>query len=140
MREKLNSLRGPAFKSTLEDATPQLTLLMPAGFPLDVPALLWPHLPRFLKALTRRLDKVAGNVKRDTELANCVAPFVKALQQFNAAGPAHASRPERERLQWMIEEFRVSLFAQDLRTAIAVSQQRLMQQVELARAESRRVD
>lgn len=137
VREKLNALQGPAFKSVVEDATSQLASLVPAGFPMDVPALLWPHLPRFLKALTRRLDKVAGNVKRDTELANRVTPFVKTLQQLSVAGHAHASRPEFDRLQWMIEEFRVSLFAQDLRTALPVSEKRLADQVELARAEAR---
>lgn len=138
VREKLNSLSGPALKAVVDDATLQLTSLVPAGFPMDVPALLWPHLPRFLKALTRRLDKVAGNLKRDTELVNRVAPFVKALQQLDAAGHAHASRPEFDRLQWMIEELRVSLFAQDLRTAVSVSEKRLADQVELARAENRR--
>lgn len=139
VREKLRSLQGPAFKGVVEDVTSQLMSLVPAGFPMDVPALLWPHLPRFLKALTRRLDKVAGNVKRDTELVSRIAPFVKALQQLNAARQVHSSRPEFDRLQWMIEEFRVSLFAQDLRTAIAVSEKRLTEQVELARVESRRV-
>lgn len=139
VREKLNALQGPAFKSVVEDVTAQLASFVPAGFPMDVPALLWPHLPRFLKALTRRLDKVAGNLKRDAELVTRVAPSVKALQQLSAMNHVHAPRPEFDRLQWMIEEFRVSLFAQDLRTAIPVSEKRLADQVELARAESRRV-
>lgn len=138
VREKLKALAGPAFKSVAEDATSQLAVLVPAGFPMDVPAPIWPHLPRFLKALTRRLDKLAGNLQRDTELANRAAPFVKALQQINAAAHTHAARADIDRLQWMIEEFRVSLFAQDLRTALPVSEKRLADQVELARAESRR--
>lgn len=136
-REKLNALQGPAFKATADDAKTQLGALIPVGFPMDVPPLLWPHLPRFLKALTRRLDKVAGNLKRDTELMNRFAPFAKAFRELDAGNAAHAPRPELERLQWMIEEFRVSLFAQDLRTALPVSEKRLADQTELARRESR---
>jgi len=86
----------------------------------------------------RRLDKVAGNVKRDAELANRIGPFLKAFGSERVAATAHQSRPELERLQWMLEEFRVSLFAQDLKTALAVSEKRLGEQLELARSEGRR--
>ena len=47
---------------------------VPADFPTGVPAVLWPHLPRYLKALARRLDKAPGNQKRDAELMARVAP------------------------------------------------------------------
>ncbi|HKE96384.1 MAG TPA: DUF3418 domain-containing protein, partial [Povalibacter sp.] len=75
----------------------------------------------------------------DAELAGRLAPFVKAFGEINRQSHAHAQRTELDRLQWMIEEFRVSLFAQDLRTATPVSDKRLADQLELARAESRRV-
>jgi ATP-dependent helicase HrpA len=135
VREKITALGNPAFKSVVDDARLQLQALMPAGFPFDVPALLWPHLARYLNALTRRLDKVAGNLKRDAELVAKVAPFAKAWREINARVHPHESRIELDRLHWMIEEFRVSLFAQDLKTALPVSEKRLTQQVEVARAE-----
>ena len=138
-REKLNGLKAPGFAAVVDDMRQQLERLIPPGFPLDVPALLWPHLPRYLKALTRRLDKVAGNLKRDVELMNRVVPFVRVFNDLHKATHAHAPRAQLERLQWMIEEFRVSLFAQDLRTSTPVSEKRLSEQVELARAENRRV-
>jgi ATP-dependent helicase HrpA len=138
-REKLGALQAPSFGAVVSDVRAQLDTLMGSGFPLSVPPLLWPHLPRYLKALTRRLDKVAGNLKRDTELMIRVAPFAKAFVDLNKGSHAHTPRAELDRLQWMIEEFRVSLFAQDLRTATPVSEKRLADQLELARAESRRV-
>jgi ATP-dependent helicase HrpA len=138
-RDKLNALKTPGFAAVIDDARLQLERLIPPGFPLDVPALLWPHLPRYLKALTRRLDKVAGNLKRDVELMNRVTPFVRAFRDLDKATHAHAPRIQLDRLQWMIEEFRVSLFAQDLKTATPVSEKRLTEQVELSRAENRRV-
>ncbi len=140
VREKLGSLQNAAFRAVIDDAQSQVATLLPAGFPMDVPAVLWPHLPRYLKALARRLDKVAGNVRRDAELMAHFTPFIKAYRQIGAQQGTHASRPELERLQWMIEEFRVSLFAQDLRTATSVSEKRLAEQVERARAESRAAD
>ncbi len=139
VREKLGSLQGPAFKAIVDVATTQLGTLVPAGFPLDVPPLLWPHLPRYLKALARRLDKVAGNLKRDAELAQRVAPFLKGFNELNRASQGQAIRVELDKLQWMVEEFRVSLFAQDLRAAVPVSEKRLADQLELARVEARRV-
>ncbi|HMN45647.1 MAG TPA: ATP-dependent RNA helicase HrpA [Povalibacter sp.] len=139
VREKLRGLQSPAFKSIVDVATAQLAVLVPSSFPLDVPPLLWPHLPRYLKALVRRLDKIAGNVKRDLELAQRVAPFLKAFNELDRASKGQAIRTELDKLQWMIEEFRVSLFAQDLRAVIPVSEKRLADQLELARAEARRV-
>ena len=139
VREKLGTLQGPAFKAINDVATAQLAALIPPGFPLDVPPLLWPHLSKYLKALARRLEKVAGNTKRDVELANRVAPFLKGFNELNRASQGQAVRAELDKLQWMIEEFRVSLFAQDLRTATPVSEKRLADQLELARAEARRV-
>ena len=94
--------------------------------------------PRFLKALTRRLDKVAGNQKRDAELAAKVAPSMRAYEQLATQAHRHTSHAELARLQWMIEELRVSLFAQDLRTALPVSEKRVAEQIERARAESAR--
>jgi ATP-dependent helicase HrpA len=136
-RERSAALSNPAFKPVVEDTRAQMSALIPPEFPLKVSTVLWPHLPRFLKALARRVDKVAGNLKRDIELMNRVAPFAKAFRELNTGDAKAESRPELARLHWMIEEFRVSLFAQDLRTAIPVSEKRLAEQVEKARVESR---
>ena len=110
---------------------------MRTDFPAGVPALLWPHLPRYLKALRRRLDKAPGNQKRDAELAARIAPAVRVFEQINAQVQRARSRTELDRLQWLIEELRVSLYAQDLRTASPVSEKRVAEQVEKARAEAR---
>jgi ATP-dependent helicase HrpA len=138
-RGKLEGLQNAPFKPVIDDVQAQLAMLIPVGFPMHVSALLWPHLPRYLKALTRRLDKVPGNLKRDSELMRRIAPFVEAFRELQATTHAHGQRTELDRLQWMIEELRVSVFAQDLRTALPVSEKRLADQLELARAENRRV-
>jgi ATP-dependent helicase HrpA len=137
VREKLTNLAGPAFKAIVDDVQSQVSVLLPKEFPARVPPLLWPHEVRYLKALNRRLDKAVGNAKKDLESVSKLAPFVTALRQLQSSHKGHDPRPELERLEWMIEEFRVSLFAQDLKTAVPVSDKRLADQLELARREAR---
>ena len=138
VRQKLATLRSPALQPVLRDVGAQLATLVPDDFPNGVPAALWPHLPRYLKAVSRRLDKAAGNQKRDAELMAAVAPAMRAFEQLTAQAHGGVLQAELARLQWMIEELRVSLFAQDLRTALPVSEKRVAEQVERARAESAR--
>jgi ATP-dependent helicase HrpA len=137
IREKLASLSNPAFKATVDDVQQQIAVLLPKTFPARVPLLLWPHEARFLKALNRRLTKVPGNAKKDLEAMSKIAPFATALRQLLASHKGLTPRPELDKLQWMLEEFRVSLFAQDLKTAIPVSDKRLADQLEAARREAR---
>lgn len=134
-RQKLGGLKGEAFNAVREVVGAHLRLLAPEDFPTGVPSLLWPHLPRYLRAVNRRLEKVPGNLKRDAELAAKVAPGVRAYAQLAAAADPTAAHPELDRLQWMNEELRVSVFAQDLGTALPVSEKRVAEQVEKARAE-----
>ena len=134
VRQKLTAIENPAFQAVQQDARAQLKLLVPADFPAGVPAILWPHLPRFLKALARRLDKAPGNQKRDAELMARVRPAMRALEQLSAQQHSDEQHAEIQRLQWMIEELRVSLFAQDLRTAVPVSEKRIQEQIERAQA------
>jgi ATP-dependent helicase HrpA len=131
-RQKLAALDNPAFQALQQDVQAQLKTLVPADFPAGVPAALWPHVPRYLKALTRRLDKALANQKRDNELMMRVKPAMRALEQLNAQLHRAESHAEVLRLQWLIEELRVSLFAQDLKTAIPVSEKRVAEQIERA--------
>jgi ATP-dependent helicase HrpA len=132
VRQKLAPLDNPAFKALQEDARAQLKALVPADFPTGVPAVLWQHLPRYLKALARRLDKAQGNQKRDAELMARVRPAMRVLEQLNAQQHSDEQHAEIQRLQWLIEELRVSLFAQDLKTAVPVSEKRIQEQIQRA--------
>ena len=138
-RSKLATLQGAGFAGIVADVQQQLDQLLPVDFPGGVSDHLWPHLTRYFKALNRRLGKLPGNVKRDTELMAQVAPFARVLAEVGKVHHGAEPRPELERLRWMIEEYRVSLFAQDLRTAIPVSDKRLADQAAKAKAEAQRV-
>jgi ATP-dependent helicase HrpA len=137
-RRTVNALiaKLPAtMKGLSDEVSAQLALLMPDDF-LHIPEPWLAHLPRYLRALARRIERAPGNAKRDAELARLVVPFVAAHKQLSIIKSGTA-RPELERLRWMIEEYRVSLFAQDLKTSLPVSDKRLAEQVERAKVEAR---
>ena len=91
-----------------------------------------PHLARYLKALLIRSERAALNPVKDRERARQIAPYQEALQKLRARSPqSAAARREMEAFRWMIEEFKVSLFAQELGTAIPISPKRLDQQLEI---------
>jgi ATP-dependent helicase HrpA len=87
-----------------------------------------------LKALLVRSERAALNPVKDQERVRQVAPYVEALRKLRAEPPRTlAARREIETFRWMIEEFKVSVFAQELGTAMPVSAKRLDQQLELTR-------
>ena len=87
--------------------------------------------------MVRRLGRLPAEARRDAELASRVRPFVAALATTARQGSGGRRAREMQRLRWMIEEFRVSLFAQDLRTVTRVSEQRLAEQLARLGAEGR---
>jgi len=127
-RQLLGELQSPTFVTAVADVNAQLALLLPQGFLSDTPSAWFAHLSRYVQAIVRRLDRLRGNASRDAELSKQISPFNSAFKKLNAS---HSSA-EIEQLKWMIEEFRVSLFAQDLKTSIPVSAKRLSDQVMLA--------
>jgi ATP-dependent helicase HrpA len=83
------------------------------------------HFPRYLKAMNVRLEKLRGNPARDTQL---MAEWQAAATQFQRTvknQPLKNLDPRMIEFRWMLEELRVSLFAQELRTPMPVSSKRL---------------
>jgi len=136
-RAALDGLRPGAFADLVAEVNAQLTMLLPPDFIESTPRPWLDYLPRYLKGVTRRIERLPPNVKRDAELAAKVRPFATALRAFLAEPAISGVRPELEELRWMIEEFRVSLFAQELKTMVRVSEKRLEDQVRLVREAQR---
>jgi len=104
----------------------QRDALVHPGFLSGTP---WPqlaHLPRYLKALGRRLAKFAENPARDAKHAQAVADFWHRYAERRATNAA-AGKADAvlEAFRWQIEELKVSLFAQELRTPHPVSYKRM---------------
>jgi HrpA-like RNA helicase len=137
VRSAVDGLRSGSYADALADIEAQLALLLPSDFIESTPRPWLDYLPRYLKGVARRLEKLPPNVRRDSELASKVKPFSTALRVLLAEPAINGPRPELDELRWMIEEFRVSLFAQDLKTMLRVSDKRLAEQLTRAREAQR---
>ncbi len=110
----------------LADMKAQVGRLVFRGFVADVGAAQLRQLPRYLAAVTARRERLPGNVGRDRLLMDQVASLQEAYLHRVAALPE--GRPPSaglERVRWMLEELRVSLWAQSLGTAYPVSDTRI---------------
>jgi len=84
------------------------------------------QLPRYLKAMAVRLDKFPGNPERDGKHAASIAELWKLYQErSDKLRKAGAQDAALEDYRWQLEELRVSLFAQELKTPFPVSVKRL---------------
>ena len=137
VRSGLEKLGSPSFAAPLNDINSQIEALLPPDFIESVPRPWVDYLPRYLKAIGRRIERLPANAKRDAELAAKVKPFIAGVQHLAAQLTRPTVPPQLFQLRWMIEEYRVSLFAQELKTPMKVSDKRLAEQLEAARAEAR---
>lgn len=124
-RELDADLRGAtslALLATAQDVRAQQQRLVHAGFVAEVGADRLAQLPRYLRAARHRLAKAAESPQRDADLAWQVGDVEDALA---AARRAHPDDPRLDEITWLVEELRVSLFAQQLGTPVPVSPQRV---------------
>lgn len=128
-RLAIDAITLPERTPAKQDAQRQLAALTPPGFLESTPWSALTRVPIYLGALRERLAKLAGNEQRDAELAALVAPFQTACdQKYALHEQTGVTDPELDKLRWMIEEYRVSLWAQKLGVAEKVSPQRLEKQ------------
>jgi ATP-dependent helicase HrpA len=106
------------------DATQQLQRLMPKRFLALTPWTQLQHFPRYLKAITLRLDKLRSDAARDAARLAELKPQEQRYWRLVAERKGAVDERMRE-FRWLLEELRVSFFAQELRTPQPVSAKRL---------------
>lgn len=111
-------------KWVTEDINHQLEKLFFKDFLLKIDFLHLSYYPRYLKAILLRLDKRRDEPQKDAEKMRDVARFV-TMYERELANRKGVSDSRLDEFRWMIEELRVSLFAQKLRTPMPVSVKRL---------------
>ncbi|KCB32395.1 ATP-dependent helicase HrpA [Bordetella hinzii CA90 BAL1384] len=114
------------------DLQQQIGALMPKWFVRDIPYAQLAHYPRYLKAAVARIDKLRADPARDARLVAEMAPLLTQYQRARAALKG-APDPRLDEFRWLLEELRVALFAQELRTPMPVSVKRLMKTWEAMR-------
>ncbi len=124
--QKLRSVTDPGLIPAAADIRQQLSALVQPGFVTETGWRQLHQLPRYLRGINHRLDRLGGNAPRDRQLMAQVhevqAEYRALRAELPEGGPADAGLRE---IRWMIEEFRISLFAQVLGTPYPISDKRL---------------
>ncbi|MFT7219459.1 MAG: ATP-dependent helicase HrpA [Candidatus Azotimanducaceae bacterium] len=115
--DRIKEMRAIGIANDLQQ---QLQRLLPPEFPFGVPFEWLRHYPRYFRAIEHRLDRFGGNIGREME----------AIEQINLWWTRFDSLDENTQqelgdFRWMLEEYRISLFAQSVGTSIPVSEKRL---------------
>lgn len=111
-------------EASYADMQAQLRTLMHKGFIRDTPYEQLRHYPRYLKAVSVRMDKLRTDPKRDVRW---LADMASLLAQYDRRRAALKGKHDAalDDFAWMLQELRVALFAQELRTPTPVSVKRL---------------
>ncbi|GAB3532609.1 ATP-dependent RNA helicase HrpA [Arthrobacter tecti] len=116
-----------ALITALNDIKSQLEQLVYPGFVASTGYAQLIHLPRYLAGIERRLEKLDTSVQRDSVSTAVIQRLEDEYDDAVAAVAPHGRMvpPGLRRVRWMLEELRISLFAQELGTAFSVSEKRI---------------
>ncbi|MEY1662119.1 ATP-dependent RNA helicase HrpA [Isoalcanivorax beigongshangi] len=109
------------------DLKQQLAGLFPPTVLRDTPAQALAEYPRYLHAISLRLDKLGGQLNKDRAWAQELEGLWEQYQLRAGDRPLWQQSPALAEYRWLLEEYRVSLFAQQLGTRVPVSPKRLRQ-------------
>jgi ATP-dependent helicase HrpA len=130
----LGATASPALTASLADAREQLDGLIFPGFVTATGARRLPDLVRYLRALQHRLERLPDRPARDLENVAAVHAVQEAYRDaLQHLPPARRDAPDVVNVRWMLEELRVSLFAQSLRAAYPVSPKRVTAAIDALR-------
>ncbi len=129
-RRALDSARGPGWDHLLNNMKAQLAALVHPTFLIDTP---WPWLiqhPRYFAGIRQRLQRLSsGGLKTEQSLESEFAPWLARYEQkLKDHQRQQQLDPMLNHFRWMLEEFRIQLFAQKLGTAVSVSAAKLEEQ------------
>lgn len=129
IRKQLKKANELAWTYAVADINQQLSALFASGFIIDTPREYLEQYPRYLQAVIQRLDKLRGHYQRDKQLSISLNNLSDPLNEIWVNnGDAMMRSEQLLAFRWQMEEFRVSLFAQQLGTRTAVSEKRLREQ------------
>ena len=118
--------KTPTIQEFLEEIEEELIRLAPADFLLRYEESRLAHLPRYLKALAVRLERGISNLEKDRKRSAEIRRYTEKLASIEKE---QVDPKLLEEFRWMIEEYRVSLFAQELKTAFPISPKRLKEKL-----------
>jgi ATP-dependent helicase HrpA len=131
IERRLRGISNISYVAALNDIRRQLGGLIHDGFVAETGWWLLPHLQRYLKAIDQRLDKLPANVQRDRDYIHRIEEIQQDYRDAVAQlPPARKAADAVQQIPWMIEELRVSYFAQGMGTAYPVSDVRIYRAID----------
>ena len=109
------------FQHAVDDIRGQLSALLDDRFLMRTDERWLKHMPRYMKAIRLRIEKLSGHENRDEQLTHELGEWLERIAELEGQGAE---------LQWTLQEYRVSLFAQSLGTSQPVSAKRLERAIE----------
>lgn len=131
IKTKLEKNFPLAWAHAHRDLKNQLTSLFADDFLQQVPWVWLKEYGRYLQAITHRLDKLGGQLGKDRTFTAELEAYNKQYVTRAAGAPMYQQPETLQQFFWMLEEYRVSIFAQQLGTKVPVSAKRLNKQWEL---------
>jgi ATP-dependent helicase HrpA len=129
VRQRLTALDGKHLDYVRADIERQLAGLFFDGFMTATPPSWLHHYTRYSKAIVQRLQRLSGQLQKDSDHTDTLAALSLPLQEYlNLDADGLRINPELMRYRWLLEELRVSFFAQALGTSVPVSAKRVREQ------------
>lgn len=126
IRSRLPGLEHKVWQYAVDDIEQQMQSLLGGGFMRRAGADALRQYPRYLRGIVKRIDKLAGHQQKDSQATEAIRPHIVRLQEI--AGGQFENLPRSTLLRdyrWLLEEYRLSLFAQDIGARKPVSPKRL---------------
>ena len=128
LAKQIKGKLNPRWLASMDDIKTQLDRLVHLNFVLETPDTWLKQMPRYLKALDVRLEKLDLDPQKDQQIQR---QLQAVLQDYQRIAQAYGERqtPELIEIRWMLEELRVSLFAQPMKTLTPVSIERIQKRI-----------
>lgn len=120
---RVESLEKPVFQESQEDLKQQLNSLFDSDFPFSFSNDRMPDLSRYLHGIKTRLDRLSGKLKKDLLATREIARWQERLASLGV----QRQHPDADGLFHLLQEYRLSLFCQEIKTRTKLSPQRLEQ-------------
>lgn len=125
IRKQLSDVNQLSFITTVGDINQQLQQLFYPGCFYSVSFDILMFYPKYFQAIEVRLSRLQGNVIKENQACNELAKLYVKLYELKAEQPEALFLPSVQHYRWMLEDYRISLFAQNLKTRQTVSMKRL---------------
>ncbi|MDX8384256.1 MAG: ATP-dependent RNA helicase HrpA [Ghiorsea sp.] len=126
LQQRLTQVKAAPLMPIVDDIKQQVQSFIQPGFIANTPTPWLKHLPRFIQAAEQRLAKAGQNINQDKAHRQSIETFTLTYQkECTQRQDHHESCADIQHFPWLIEELRVSLFAQSLKTSVPVSIKRL---------------